>query len=115
VKVEAIMNGQVVGEKTITADGTIQEVAFDGLKFERSSWVAMRVLPSSHSNPIFVIVDGRPVRASRRSAEWCLKGVDVCWGQKQRFYAAAEMDEAKKAYEHARVAYRRVLAEAVGE
>jgi hypothetical protein len=115
VKVEAIMNGQVVREKTITADGTIQEVAFEGLKFERSSWVAMRVLPSSHSNPIFVIVDGRPVRASRRSAEWCLKGVDVCWGQKQRFYAAAEMDEAKKAYEHARVAYRRVLAEAVGE
>jgi hypothetical protein len=115
VKVEAVVNGRVVGERVITADGAIREVAFEGLKFERSSWVAMRILPSSHSNPIFVVVDGKPVRASRRSAEWCLKGVDVCWGQKERFYAAGEMGEAKRAYEHAREAYRRVVAEAAGE
>jgi hypothetical protein len=115
VKVEAIVNGRVAGEKAITADGKIQDVAFEGLKFERSSWVAMRILPSSHSNPIFVIVDGKPVRASKRSAEWCLKGVDQCWSQKQRFYAAAEMEEAKTAYEHAREAYRKILAEAAGE
>lgn len=111
VKLEAVVNGQVVGEQTITADGKLQDVAFDGLKFDRSSWVALRILPSSHSNPIFVIVDGKPIRASKRSAEWCLKGVDQCWSQKERFYAAAEMADAKAAYEHAREAYRRILAE----
>jgi hypothetical protein len=115
VKVEAVVNGRVVGEQTIVADGTVRDVAFDGLRFDRSSWVAMRILPSSHSNPIFVIVDDRPIRASRRSAEWCLKGVDQCWSQKERFYAAGEMADARAAYEHAREAYRRILGEAVGE
>jgi len=51
------------------------------------------------------------VFASRRSAEWCLKGVDVCWSQKKRFIAAGEMKDAEAAYEHARAAYRRIVAE----
>ena len=111
MKVEAVINGKPVAERTVTADGSLQEVAFDGLKFDRSSWVALRIFPSSHTNPIFVIVDGKPVRASNRSAEWCLKGVDQCWSQKQRFYAPREMDDAKAAYEHARRVYRQVLNE----
>src|SRR5678816_1307493 len=78
---------------------------------ERSSWVALRILPSSHTNPIFVLVDGKPIRASRRSAEWCLKGVDQCWSQKERFIKPAELDEAKRAYAHAREAYKKILAE----
>jgi hypothetical protein len=115
VKVEAVVNGQSVAEKIITADGTLQDVSFDGLKFERSGWVAMRIFPSSHSNPIFVIVNDQPIRASRRSAEWCLKGVDQCWSQKERFYAAGEKDDAKAAYEHARVAYRKILDESAAD
>ena len=38
-----------------------------------SSWVALRVLRSSHTNPFFVLVGDKPIRASRRSAEWCLR------------------------------------------
>jgi hypothetical protein len=45
---------------------------------EKSSWVAVRILPSAHTNPIFVLVGGKPVRASRRSAEWCLAAVSQC-------------------------------------
>ena len=86
------------------------DVAFD-VKIERSSWVALRILPSSHTNPVFVLVGDKPIRASRRSAEWCLKGVDQCWSQKQRFIAAAEMDDAKAAYDHARRGVPEVLAE----
>jgi len=51
VKVEAIVNGQSVAEQTVTADGGLNDVAFD-LKLDRSSWVALRIFPSSHSNPI---------------------------------------------------------------
>ena len=40
---------------------------------ERSSWIAARILPSSHTNPMFAIVADAPIRASRRSAEWCLE------------------------------------------
>jgi len=115
VKVDVVVNGRAVAEQRLTADGTLREITFDGVRIDRSSWLALRVFPSSHTNPVFVVVDGKPIRASRRSAEWCLKGVDQCWSQKERFYAAAEMDDAKKAYEHAREAYRRILAEAAGD
>ena len=91
-------------------DGKLRDVAFD-VPIQRSSWVALRILPSSHTNPVFVLVGDQPIRASRRSAEWCLKGVDRCWSQKQRFIKADEMQDAKAAYEHAREAYRRIISE----
>ncbi len=110
VPVEVIVNGYPVARKTIAADGRLQDVSFD-VKLERSSWVALRILPSSHTNPIWALVDDKPVRASRRSIEWCLKGVDQCWSQKQTLIAENEMADAKAAYEHARQVYRKLLSE----
>ena len=110
VPVELIVNGYPVAKKLIAADGTIQNVNFD-VPIERSSWVAMRILPSSHTNPIFVLVDGKPIRASRRSAEWCLKGVDQCASQKIRFMKDNEKPDFRAAYDHARAAYQKLLAE----
>ncbi len=110
VPVELIVNGQSIERKTVVADGKLQDISFD-VKIDRSSWVALRIFPSSHTNPIFVLVGDKPIRASKRSADWCLKGVDKCWSQKQRFYAAKEMDDARTAYEHARETYRRILNE----
>jgi hypothetical protein len=110
VPVELIVNGYPVARTNIVADGRMRDVTLEA-KIERSSWVAVRILPSSHTNPIFVLVDGKPIRASKRSAEWCLKGVDQCWSQKERFYKPAEMEEAKAAYAHARETYQKILAE----
>jgi hypothetical protein len=110
VPVEILVNGQPVATQRLRADGTLRDLSFD-VAVERSSWIAARILPSSHTNPIFVIVDGKPIRASRRSAAWCLKSVDQCWSQKERFIAAAEMEEAKQAYDHARQTYQRLLDE----
>jgi len=110
VPVELIVNGYPVAKQTLVADGTIRDLTFDA-KIERSSWVALRILPSSHTNPIWVLVGGRAVRASRRSADWCLKGVDQCWSQKERTISASEMEQAKADYEHARQTYRRILSE----
>jgi len=110
VPVEVLVNGYPVARKNIVADGSMQDIAFD-VKIERSSWVALRILPSSHTNPVFILVGGKPIRASRRSAEWCLKSVDQCWSQKQRFIDADEMEDAKQAYAHARETYRKILGE----
>src|SRR5581483_3502213 len=110
VPVEVIVNGQPVARRNIVADGTLRELSFE-VPIERSSWVALRVLPSSHTNPIFVLIGDKPVRASRRSAEWCLKAVDQCWSRKAPKISAKERAEAEKAYESARQAYRRILAE----
>jgi hypothetical protein len=110
VPVEVIVNGQPVARKLIDADGVLRDITFD-VPIQRSSWIALRILPSSHTNPIFAIVSDKPIRASRDSAQWCLKGVDACWSQKKRFIAAAEMQDALAAYEHARQEYRRILSE----
>jgi hypothetical protein len=59
------------------------------------------------------MVGGKPVRASKASAEWCLKGVDQCWSKKEKLTRAEEKEEARKAYDVARQAYRRIAEESV--
>jgi hypothetical protein len=108
---EALVNGKPVASQEISADGKLRDMAFD-VDVPHSSWVALRILPSSHTNPIFVLVDDRPIRASRKSIEWCLKGVDNCWSQKERFLKGDEIQQGREAYDHARKTYTRLLAEA---
>jgi len=110
VPVEVVVNGNVVATQTIAADGAVQKLNFD-LPVTASSWVAVRILPSSHTNAMFVLVGGKPVRASKRSVEWCLKGVDQCWSQKEKFIQASEKEDAIAAYAHARDTYRQLLTE----
>ena len=74
-------------------------------------WVALRIFPSSHTNPIFVEVDGKPIRASKKSAQWCLDAVDVCWKAKINNIRASERDAAAKAFDVARAAYKKILDE----
>ncbi len=114
VPVEVLVNGKPVATQEIPADGTFRDLTFE-VPIARSSWVALRIYPTSHTNPVFVIVDGKPIRASKRSAEWCLKGVDQCWSRKERAIRPAERVDAKQAYDVAREAYRRILAESAGD
>jgi hypothetical protein len=110
VPVELVMNGKPVAHKNIVADGTVQDIGFDVL-VEHSSWMATRILGSSHSNPIFVMVAGKPIRASRQSAQWCLAAVDQCWTQKAPKISQRELPEARAAYDHARAIYSERLIE----
>jgi len=114
VPVELIVNGEAVARQTLVADGAVRDLAFD-VPIEKSSWVALRILPSSHTNPVFVIVDGKPIRASRASAEWCLAGVNQCWTQKAPKTSPAELPAAQAAYEHARAVYKRLIVECSGQ
>ena len=111
VSVELLVNGHAVDSQLIEADGRVQDVEFEFTP-ERSSWVAMRVFPAAHTNPIFVEVDGQPIRASKRSAQWCLDSVDKCWESKSPQIRDEEREAAQTAYDHAREVYRRILAEA---
>ncbi len=114
VPVEVIVNGQAVARKLIVADGEPQDLEFD-IALPHSSWVAIRILPSMHSNPIFVEVAGEPIRASRRSAAWCRDAVDVCWSQKRTKIRQQELQAAKQAYDAAREIYSDILSEAVSD
>jgi hypothetical protein len=110
VPVELIVNGLPVATKEIEADGTPHALTFH-FKPERSSWVALRIFPSSHTNPVFVEVDGKPIRASKKSAQWCLDAVDTCWKQKEPRIREHEKEDAQDAFEAARQAYRKILEE----
>jgi hypothetical protein len=111
VPVELIVNGQVVDKKLVEADGRFEDVEFE-YQPDRSSWIAIRVFPAAHTNPIFVELDSAPVRASKRSARWCLDAVDRCWASKSPLIRESELNTARAAYDYARAAYRRVFEEA---
>ncbi len=112
VKVEIVVNGEPRATQIVDAFGEIEELQFD-LAIERSSWVAARIFPSSHTNPVWVEVDKQPVRANLKSAQWCLKGVEQCWQEKQQFYDADEMADAVAAYDHAREVYKQIIKESL--
>ena len=111
VPVELIVNGESVDKKLIEADGELNDLEFE-YKPERSSWIAMRVFPAAHTNPIFVEVDGQPIRASKRSAQWCLDAVDRCWASKSPQIRKDEQKAARDAYDHAKTVYQQILGEA---
>jgi hypothetical protein len=110
VPVELIVNGHAVEKQELTADGQVRELTFRYTP-EVSSWVALRIFPTSHTNPVFVELDGTPIRASKKSAQWCLDAVDVCWNSKVKRIRAEEQPEAAAAYDVARKAYAKILAE----
>lgn len=110
VSLELVVNGEVVDEKKIMADGEIREASFDTF-LEKSSWVALRIYPSSHTNPIFVTIDKKPIRANKKSAEWCLEAVDVCWQAKHPQMSEEDKKAAKKEYDKAKEVYRKILDE----
>jgi hypothetical protein len=111
VPVELVVNGVSVERSEIDADGTVSDVAFDLNKLDRSSWLALRIFPSSHTNPIFVRIGDRPIRASKKSAQWCRQAVDACWAQKKLRIRQREIAAAQSAYDHARSSYDRLLSQ----
>jgi hypothetical protein len=109
--VEVVVNGRVAARREVPADGRAHAVEFP-IHVERSSWVALRQFPQLHTNPVFVLVGGKPVRASGDSARWALACIDQLWRARSRRIADGERAEAERAYEQARDYYRRVISEA---
>ncbi|HLQ45733.1 MAG TPA: hypothetical protein VK137_13435, partial [Planctomycetaceae bacterium] len=114
VPVEIIVNGQVAATHNITADGGTRGMTFD-IPIKQSSWVAVRILPSVHTNPIWVEVGGQPVRASKKSIDWCQQAVEVCWNAKKNQIREPEREAAKAAYDEAAKIYEARLKEAVAD
>ena len=112
VTIEFLVNGRPVETRTLMADGRIRPIEAD-LALAHSGWIAARILPSAHTNPIWVEVRGQPMRPVRQSAQWCLKAVDQCWRQKREQIKPGERASAEAAYERARGVYRRLLDEGI--
>lgn len=107
IPVELIINGMPVDTAIVTADGKINEVNFK-YRVERSCWAAMRILSSSHTNPIFIIVNNKPI-IEKASAEWCISALDQCWKKKEPNIRSEEKAAAKEAYDKARNIYSEMV------
>ncbi len=110
VMVELIVNGLPVDTAEITADGDWENISFD-YAITQSSWVALRVFPSSHTNPVFVVVNNQPIRV-KQSALWCRQAVDQCWKMKQPAIRSNERAAAQAAYDQARKVYDKMIEQA---
>jgi hypothetical protein len=109
--VEVVVNGRATASRVVPADDRVHDLEFT-VPIERSSWVALRQFPQLHTNPVDVIVGGRPVRASRRSAVWCQGAAEQLWRTRGRTIAPGERDEARRAFDRAIEMYRKIASEA---
>ncbi len=107
VGVELIVNGYPVDTVRIAADGEFKKVKLN-YTVEKSSWIALRVLPSSHSNPVFVLVDNKPIRI-KKSAEWCKQALLQCWKTKEPGIKEEEKAAAKELYKKAEDVYEDII------
>jgi hypothetical protein len=112
--VEIVVNGRAAASTELPADGQAHRWTVE-IEVARSGWVALRHFPQLHTNPVDVLVAGKPIRASRDSARWCLEAIDQLWRQRGSGIAAAEREAARAAYDEAREVYRRVIREAEGD
>jgi hypothetical protein len=110
-RVELIVNSKVAASQEVPADGKVHEVSFP-VRIERSSWVALRHFPQLHTNPVNVLVAGQPIRASRKSALWCLGCIEQLWRVRRQAIAEAERQAAQETFLTAIECYRRLAAEA---
>jgi hypothetical protein len=107
IPVELIVNGYIVDTIEVIADGDWNKVSFNH-EIESSSWVAIRVYGSSHTNPIFVLVDGMPIRV-KKSAKWLLEALEQCWEMKKNRIREEELVAAQEAYDYARNVYDNII------
>ncbi|MEQ1830757.1 MAG: CehA/McbA family metallohydrolase, partial [Pirellula sp.] len=103
--VELIVNGQSVQSQTIECTGDERVVEFT-VDIVQSSWIALRVFPHLHTNPIDIIVDDKPIRASKASARWCVETIEQLWAQREKNIATRERTEAKATFQSAIEVYR---------
>lgn len=109
-RVELIVNGEVAAQQEVEADDAIHTLTFE-VDVNQSSWIALRHFPQLHTNPVTVLVAGRPIRARRQSAQWCLEVIDLLWKNRQNRISAAERPAARAAYDRAIAKYGAILAE----
>ena len=110
VQVELVVNDRVAQSKLIMADGSLQDVSFD-VPVTQSSWMAFRILPAAHTNPIFIVVNERQICTSSASAQWALDAVRQCWSQKERQISLDERPTARSAYDRAEQVYEQLKEE----
>src|SRR5262249_44909328 len=109
--VEIVVDGRPAVSARVPADAQMHSLQFH-LPITRSSWVALRQFPELHTNPLNVHVGTAPIRASRRSALWCIETIERLREQRRNAIREPERAAAMQAYDEAVEKFRRLAAAA---
>lgn len=109
-KVEIVVNGEAVASVDVPADGQPHDLEVP-VTISESSWVTLRQFPQLHTNPVNVIVEGRPIRASADSARWCLEVIKELWKFRSQRISEKERSAARAAYDRAENRFRQIARE----
>jgi hypothetical protein len=107
IPVELIVNGIAVDTAEMVADGQWKDVRFN-YTINESAWIALRIYPSSHTNPVFVTLNHQPVQI-KKSAAWCINALRQCWKMKQANIRPTERTAAEAAYNDAEKVYEKIM------
>ena len=110
-RVEVVVNGRPVASAIVPADGQLHELSWS-VPIHQSSWVALRQFPQLHTNPVDVIVAGKPIRASADSARWCIETIKLLWNNRRQRISSQERVEAEQTFERAIGRYEQIATEA---
>ena len=113
-RVEIVVNGRAIASDDVPADGKLHALHFE-VEVGKSSWVALRSFPQLHTNPVNVLVAGKPIRASRSSALWCAETIRQLWGTRGRVIPPEERSEARAAFDEALRIFARIAEESPAE
>ena len=106
-QVELVVNGQPVRSQKVPADGKPHAVRWE-VPIAHSSWVALRHFPQCHTNPVNVLVEGKPIRASKASARWCQEVIALLWKNRERNIRPEERAAARAAFDRATARYAQI-------
>ena len=86
-------------------------MTFDVHDREEFSWVALRHFPQMHTNPVNVIVGGKPIRASREQRAVVHRRDRAAVEGPRPGHRADERDEAEKTFQKAMEMYKKIAEE----
>lgn len=120
-RVELVCNGKVVASHSGTAKPGLPVELNATQKFLRSGWLCARRMDAkghiSHTAPIYVIVDEKPVRASVEDAKYFVSYIDniitnISTGGIWNKYFTHDLDVVKARYQKSREIYVKIMDEA---
>src|SRR6266571_4825699 len=98
--IEIVVNGKAVATKEVLADGQAHDWNLE-IEIHQSAWVALRHFPQLHTNPVHVLVGGKPIRAARTDALWCIETIEQLWRTRKGAIAESERAEARRTFDEA--------------
>ncbi len=123
-KLELVCDGMVIASKNGTVKPGVPVVLTATQKFLRSGWICARRMDSkghiTHTAPVYITIDNKPVRASAQDAEYFAKYIDniiinISPGGIWNKYFTHDLDVVKARYEKARDIYIKIADEAIDQ